>query len=155
MHLPQSCTVHLQAAPNPGGAAGDQLLLSSSRSEVMLWRADGFDAGALFTWPGITRGRFNSAGTQVRHSNLYTFTEWVSGRIEDCITACDSVRLLTWPGITRGRFNSAGVQVSFGKDYLPWRIVPKCVGHCKVQLQAHCSRGLASREADATQPAHR
>jgi hypothetical protein len=33
---------------------------------VLLWRADGFDAGALHTWPGITRARFNSTGTQVR-----------------------------------------------------------------------------------------
>jgi hypothetical protein len=44
----------MQAAPNPGGAAGDQLLLSSSRSEVLLWRADGFDAGGYgCRWPDI------------------------------------------------------------------------------------------------------
>jgi hypothetical protein len=72
----------LQAAPNPSAAAGDQLLLSSSRSEVLLWRADGFDAGALFTWPGITRGRFNSDGSQVcvcagegmQHSTLWCWS---------------------------------------------------------------------------------
>lgn len=32
---------------------------------MLLWRADGFDAGPLYTWPGTTRGRFNSMGTQV------------------------------------------------------------------------------------------
>eukprot|EP00775_Hariotina_reticulata_P010781 gene10781-10937_t len=56
----------LQASSWPGsGTAGDQLLLSSSRSEVLLWRADGFDAGPYHQWPGLTRARFNPSATQV------------------------------------------------------------------------------------------
>jgi hypothetical protein len=55
----------LQAAPWQGGAPGDQLLASSSRSEVLLWRADGFDTGPLHSWTGLARGRMNPAATQV------------------------------------------------------------------------------------------
>ncbi|KAF6254728.1 hypothetical protein COO60DRAFT_1703166 [Scenedesmus sp. NREL 46B-D3] len=55
----------LQAAAWQGGAQGDQLLASSSRSEVLLWRADGFDAGPSHSWQGLTRGRMNPAATQL------------------------------------------------------------------------------------------
>ncbi|WIA37199.1 hypothetical protein OEZ86_014151 [Tetradesmus obliquus] len=55
----------LQAATFQGGSPGDQLLASSSRSEVLLWRADGFDTGPLHQWPGLTRGRMNPTATQL------------------------------------------------------------------------------------------
>eukprot|EP00882_Tetradesmus_deserticola_P022223 GHRQ01024117.1.p3 GENE.GHRQ01024117.1~~GHRQ01024117.1.p3 ORF type:complete len:103 (-),score=24.97 GHRQ01024117.1:481-789(-) len=59
------CECCVQAAAWQGGAPGDQLLASSSRSEVLLWRADGFDAGPAHSWQGLTRGRMNPAATQV------------------------------------------------------------------------------------------
>jgi len=58
--------VLVQAAPNPSGAAGDQLLLSSSRSEVLLWRADGFDAGGCVgvCGGGGVRGGYEKWGSR-------------------------------------------------------------------------------------------
>lgn len=66
----------LQASHLQGGAPGDQLLASSSRSEVLLWRADGFDTGPHFSWPGLTRGRFNPAATQVGAAGSQHDGQW-------------------------------------------------------------------------------
>lgn len=45
---------------------GSSLVLSSSRSDVKLWDGKNLVRGCLATWEGVTKPRFNGAGTQVR-----------------------------------------------------------------------------------------
>eukprot|EP00798_Chlamydomonas_sp_ICE-L_P001583 gene1584-32971_t len=47
-----------------GDAESGGLLLTSTRNEVKLWQTSCMLTGAVATWEGTTKGRFNHAGTQ-------------------------------------------------------------------------------------------
>ncbi len=60
LSVPNTCPHHASCcSPQP-------LLLSSSRTDAKLWRGDAMNQGPKATWDGVTRARFNPAGTQVR-----------------------------------------------------------------------------------------
>ena len=57
--------VMLQTHEPRGCAPEELLLLSSSRHEARLWRGADLGAGPALELPGLTRARFNPAGTQI------------------------------------------------------------------------------------------
>lgn len=64
LHCVPSCTVPCAVRfAMPCCAQG--LLLTSSRSDVKLWDGQHMERGAVQTWDGVCRARFNSTGTHV------------------------------------------------------------------------------------------
>jgi hypothetical protein len=60
----------------PGAPADELLLLSSSRHEAKLWRGADLATSSAHEFPGLTRARFNPAGTQVRPRRLMPVCSW-------------------------------------------------------------------------------